>query len=61
MIFIFLFDYFFIFCLFGVLHQAVRAVSKKRPKPPILDNYRNCELFFRKLWHGGKSRSVTSY
>jgi hypothetical protein len=26
-----------IFCLFGVLHQAVRAVSKERPKPPMLD------------------------
>jgi hypothetical protein len=28
---------FFNFILFRELHQAVRAVSKKRPKPPMLD------------------------
>jgi hypothetical protein len=37
--------------LFGVLHQAVWAVSKKRPKPPMLDIplyenvFQNPELF----------------
>jgi hypothetical protein len=36
MIFIF-FEFFMNFILFGVLHQAVRAVLKKRPKPPMLD------------------------
>jgi hypothetical protein len=41
------FNYFWFICdlkkkkkkkfLFGVLYQAVRAVSKKQPKPPMLD------------------------